>query len=126
MRATTAPENKLATWYSITSGKWNSETNKTEPGLFVHNVKVIKESEKFITIESERKRPDGSVYTYRTKKVSDTSYGWFGGYYPTLDAAKDAYRNHCSERLTAFSEAFAQKTLELSLVDSLTEGPNGN
>ena len=92
-------------WYSITTTKYDPATKNFQRGLFLEKVRVVKETEKMLTIE--RTHQDG--------------YGWFGGHYPTLDAAKEAYRDFCSGRLTTLSEQFAQVTLELSQVDSLAE-----
>lgn len=107
-------------WYSISASKYNPETKKLEHGLFVQKVKVVRETEKMITIETGATRPDGSAYSYRTKKTSDNTY-WFNGHYPTLEAAKEAYRDFCSERLTALSQQFAQTATQLAEVDSLTD-----
>ena len=113
-----APETKPAAWYSITSGKWDAETKKMLSGLFVTKIRVIKETAKMLTVETTRL--DGSTFTYRMKKTHDNYYG-FSGQFPTLDTAKEAYRDYCSERLTSLSESFADVTLQLSQVDLLTE-----
>jgi hypothetical protein len=117
--AAVAPALEKTYWYSITTVKYDPETKTSQHGLFLQKDLVVKETDKFITIEKIQR--DGTVYSYRTKKVSDSSYGWFSGHYPTVDAAKEAYREFCSQRLTALSEQFAHTTLELSQVDSLVE-----